>query len=189
MGKQRKRGVVSQRLGKGTGPASSAGASSALGEAGGGGFIGFSAFSSSSDTSETVVAEIHSELSNAASRAGPKKRQTTADRLTISPFYSGGVPSLRALFKSTTKKDSITKLKALQDMLTLLPACTRREMALALPHYAYLFIRTSKSNDRHVRLAANSVLRLFAERGFPCVFDRILDDIVLPLWCACFEVK
>ena len=81
---------------------------------------------------------------------------------TISPFYQGNNSKLKVVFKGISKKDATTKLKSVQELQRILPNCERPDLAHALPHFAYIFIKDIRSNDRRLRYHLNHILKLFA---------------------------
>ena len=171
MGKGKKRGVANRAV-KGVKTSSSAHASAVLADSGlsaGGGFIGFSSFATTS---------AHGPATGGS---------TNGDSGGVAPFYTGDDSGIGVLFKGVAKKDATTKLKSLQELLQKLSHVERKQVAQALPHYGYLFVKLLKSNDRRIRLIANTLLHIFALKGFPKLFTRIRDDVILTLWSACFD--
>lgn len=58
-------------------------------------------------------------------------------------------------FKALSKKDSITKLKALQELGTLFKGLTDENLQVVLKHWVHIYPKIIIDNDRRVREATN----------------------------------
>jgi hypothetical protein len=113
------------------------------------GFIGFGAFASSANPAAA-------QTEDAAGADASSGTSTTAER-PLPPFYAGSDSELALICKRLAKKDTITKLKALQQLQTY----TIDESVLFgfLPHWVFLYSRLSLDDDRRVREALNNTLQ------------------------------
>src|SRR4051794_15155114 len=76
-----------------------------------------------------------------------------------SPIYSGSEEALRAPFKALlTKKDSITRVKAINDLEEAFKSLDVEQCREGLAHWAFLYERCQKDNDRRVRMGAARVM-------------------------------
>ena len=174
------------RRAKGVSVASSAGAFNALKSAGidSGGFIGFGAFAADTGSNDDLTSADNLSLSSSVGMGGHGRQAAS----TISPFYQGNNTKLKVVFKGISKKDATTKLKSVQELQRILPDCDRPDLARALPHFAYIYIKDIRSNDRRLRDHLNHILKLFAAQEFTKLFKRLLSDIIFPWYKACFDV-
>jgi hypothetical protein len=125
-----------QRQKKGEKVASAAGAAAMLG-ANAGGFIGFSSFAAPAPA--------------AAATTSPRPNQTQS----LIPYYNGPDSDLELTLKKVSKKDVITKMKALHEFRALIESRQPKVIRGALPHWTYLFGQLTMHNDRRVRELAN----------------------------------
>ena len=175
------------RRAKGVTVASSTGAINTLKTAGldSGGFIGFGAFAVGAGNNNVTTSsnEISFDSSPSSSLNGHSSQVVSA----ISPFYQGDNVKLKVVFKGISKKDATTKLKSVQELQRILPNCARPDLARALSHFAYIYIKDIRSNDRRLRYHLNHILKLFAIQKFTKLFKRLLSDLIFPVYNACFD--
>jgi hypothetical protein len=119
------------RAKKGDKAASAAGMAALLG-ANAGGFVGFSSFAAAPP---------------ASSGSSPRPKEKGS----MIPYYDGSDSDLELTLKKISKKDVITKIKALQEFRALIESREQKVLRAALPHWTYLFCQLTMHNDRRVR--------------------------------------
>lgn len=83
-----------------------------------------------------------------------------AGTVDVAPVYSSEDSDLNVAFRRVGKKDSVTKVKALSELITAFPSRPRDLLLACVPHWAYLFPKLCLDTDRRVRIAA---FQAFAE--------------------------
>jgi hypothetical protein len=105
-------------------------------------------------------------------------RPAANPELVPSSVYAGSDASLKVVFKTLlTKKDTVTKQKALEELAALLVAAqpaspsaaeaggvTDAQVRDSMAHFAFLFARLVQDHDRRVRQLAGQVLCAYAQR-------------------------
>ena len=117
------------------------------------GFLGFSAFHGSSSQTSASTSATAPAPSFAAPPSSSARR--TAGAVVVAPVYSGEDSDLNVSFKRLTKKDSVTKLKALSELRELLPSRSKELVAGCLPYWSYIYPKLCMENDPRVREAAH----------------------------------
>lgn len=93
---------------------------------------------------------------------------------------------LRQLLVKLKKKDSITKLKCLQDLYSYLSDVSEDDFAGALKHWPRLFSRLALDNDRRVRLHAHNVMHRLAANAKKALVPY-LKSLIGPWLCGQFD--
>ena len=162
MGKSKKAGTA-QRTKKGTAAASSA----AFTAGAAGGFVGFAAFGQGG-AGAASVGTVAGASAAAAGGAGPKssagrRRQRSSQaaekqNVKAAAFYGGTDSNAALLFRKLAKKDTVTKVRALDDIVELLGGLGTIALEQALPHVLYCYQQLSLHNAHRVRERANAML-------------------------------
>jgi hypothetical protein len=91
--------------------------------------------------------------------------------------YSGEDSELNVSFRRLSKKEVITKLKALAELRELLPSRTKEIVQGCLPYWAYIYPKLCIENDSRVREAAHTTfaeLVGFAGGGWQCLLGSLI---------------
>ncbi|MEW5314556.1 MAG: hypothetical protein WDW38_006042 [Sanguina aurantia] len=129
-----------------------------------GGFSGASAVSSfTSDAPPLSSTQSLSAVKESGDEPGRQQQQQQQQFGAASSDSGGSLPTqldgeAAQLLRHLSKRDSTTKLKALQAVRSLVKQRTPSELALLLPPYAYLFKRLSMDPNRSVRAEAAAAL-------------------------------
>mmetsp|Transcript_21384 Transcript_21384/g.46620 ORF Transcript_21384/g.46620 Transcript_21384/m.46620 type:complete len:1635 (-) Transcript_21384:5604-10508(-) len=102
----------------------------------------------------------------------------------VSSFYDGDNDEIKAMFKKLAKRDSLTKVKALQEFQDMLDTNSLPKEAIrkASGHFYFLYLRMcSRSTDPRVREKANAVLGSFCNsvpkactKSASCILGELL---------------
>lgn len=146
-------------------PASAANASNLLESSGlaAAGFIGFDSFSNQLDANQ------------------PSKAQ-----LGVSVFYSGSDNELSTIFKNVSKKDTITKIKALEQLEAVLQQKSSKEIRACLSHWFYVYGLLNMENNKRIRELTAKVLFVFVEKT-PKALRRNIGALLGHWFCSCFD--
>ncbi|GBG24046.1 E3 ubiquitin-protein ligase listerin [Hondaea fermentalgiana] len=127
-------------------------------------FVGFDAFSSPA-ASASAAPPVAAGEGKPATRA---QRGAGNEELSATSYYAGKHEDIKQAFKSLSKKDPQTKVKALQEIARLIAEetlSTREDAREALPHFLYHYLRLcSRDADHRVRERANSTLGVILAR-------------------------
>ena len=156
MGKSKKAGTA-QRTKKGTAAASSATFSAGAA----GGFIGFAAFGTGGDANASAGT---ASSSAAGTKTTSRRRQRSPpnpdkQHVKAAAFYGGTDSDAALLFRKLAKKDTVTKVRALDELVELLEELTPIALEQALPHVLYCYQQLSLHNAHRVRERVNAVLQ------------------------------
>lgn len=72
-------------------------------------------------------------------------------------LYHTEYSELKLTLKKLSKKDSVTKVKALQDLLDIFQNRSVDVLQDALQHWSYIYVKLIQDNDRKVRCLAHTV--------------------------------
>ena len=166
MGKSKKAGTA-QRTKKGTAAASSA----AFSAGAAGGFVGFAAFgggggagaASASASGVTATGNAAAAAAGTKSSAGRRRQRSPPasekTHIKAAAFYGGTDSNAGLLFRKLAKKDTVTKVRALDDLVELLGDLSPIALEQALPHVLYCYQQLSLHNAHRVRERANAMLQ------------------------------
>ena len=115
------------------------------------GFVGFNAFAAAT---APVVAE-----ESSPSYASPRASDAAAEIV-----YQGDDADLKAAMRKLGKRDAVTKLKALAELLTLIPTRDKDVLRAFVPAWCYAYLTLALANDRRVRAGAHNVLTALVRR-------------------------
>jgi hypothetical protein len=129
---------------------------------GGGGFKGFASFSTAAVPSSVAVA-----APTVAVHAGSSSVFSSG---VVCPVYSGEDSTLNVAFRRLSKKESVTKLKALAELRELMPSRSKEVVLGCLPFWAYIYPKLCLENDCRVREAAHQTFAEFVRRWCLCLY-------------------
>src|SRR5690606_30907017 len=111
----------------------------------------------------------------------------TSEQL-AAPVYLGNDESLKLPFRALlTKRDPTTKIKALADLEQAFKNADAEICREAIPHWAFLYERCQKDNERRVRMGTNRIMAVLVQR-FPKAMSERKFEAFAPDWlCACFD--
>ncbi|KAK9831453.1 hypothetical protein WJX81_006515 [Elliptochloris bilobata] len=153
-------------------PSSAARAAELLGQGGGSAAFGFGGFSGAQPLGARPEAV----------PGGGAEARPAEPALTPGDLDSEMLQHLRRL----SKRDPVTKLKALQALRELVPARSRAELEAFLPAWAKAYARLVMDNDRAVRTEASAVLGALAA-GVGRGLAAALRPLAGPWWLAQFD--
>jgi hypothetical protein len=126
-----------------------------------GAFLGFSAFTSGAGAASTPPASAAVPAASPADApVSTSASKRTAGSVLVTPMYGGDDSDLNVCFRRLSKKESVTKLKALGELRELMPSRTKEVVAGCLPYWSYIYPKLCIENDARVREAAHTT---FAE--------------------------
>lgn len=114
--------------------------------AGTAGFVGFAAFAG--------------PAAPEAPPAAPPAGAISADA-----FYGGADGELRQVLKRLSKRDAVTRVKALQDLSALIPTRDKAVLRDFLPAWVNVYCNLVVHNDRRLRLGAQQVFKELVSGG------------------------
>src|SRR5690242_66747 len=78
--------------------------------------------------------------------------------LSLTPFYEGSDAELKLNLRKLAKKDTTTKLKALQELCDMFQTRDTETLKECLEHWCYIYPKLLLDNDRKIRISTHEAM-------------------------------